>query len=247
MNIAFIGCMVMNREMCYEIAHSDNNCRAWWIRQGLHDTPDVLHHELQRYIDIIEEEQLALYTHNKFDYICIGYGLCSDSVIGLKSKTIPLVVPKCEDCISLFLGASDRYYELFYKNPGTYWYNSGWIENGFTPSEESYHRKLEQYIEEYGEDNASYLLEVENEWNEKYNSCIYIKSPIYENPEHFNYAKRASEYLKWKFHVEEGDMSYFHQLLNGPWDEDKFLICPPKHQIIRTYDDQKINVKKSEE
>ena len=42
MRFALIGCMVMNREISHLIAESPNIVRAWWLKQGLHDTPDIL-------------------------------------------------------------------------------------------------------------------------------------------------------------------------------------------------------------
>ena len=51
MRIAMIGCMVMNREISLLTAKSENIIRVWWLRQGLHDTPDVLRAQLQKTID----------------------------------------------------------------------------------------------------------------------------------------------------------------------------------------------------
>ena len=51
MRIAFIGCMVMNREISHLVSESQYPIRTWWLRQGLHETPDILRHELQRAIE----------------------------------------------------------------------------------------------------------------------------------------------------------------------------------------------------
>ena len=42
MRLAIIGCMVMNREISHLVSESRHVVRVWWLRQGLHDTPDVL-------------------------------------------------------------------------------------------------------------------------------------------------------------------------------------------------------------
>lgn len=138
MRIALIGCMVMNREISHLVSKSYNVVRTWWLRQGLHDTPDMPRMELQRIVDEIEEENLRLRKSMRFEAITLAYGLCSNGVIGLKSRSLPLVVPRCDDCISLFLGSAERYRELFEQMPGTFWYNSGWIEQSFTPSKVNY-------------------------------------------------------------------------------------------------------------
>ena len=46
MRIALIGCMVLNREIAHLTANSKNVVRSWWLRQGLHDTPDLLRRAL---------------------------------------------------------------------------------------------------------------------------------------------------------------------------------------------------------
>ena len=96
MRIAFIGCMVMNREISHLVSESQYPIRTWWLRQGLHDTPDILRHELQRVIDEIERENSLLRVEQRFDVICLGYGLCSNGVVGLRPRSIPLSTPHCD-------------------------------------------------------------------------------------------------------------------------------------------------------
>ena len=154
MRIAIIGCMVMNREISRLAADSRHVVRVWWQRQGLHDTPDILRAELQKNIDAIERENEQLRPNQRFEAIVLAYGLCSNGVIGLRSRSLPVIVPRCDDCISLFLGSAERYRELFHKLPGIYWYNRGWIEQAFTPSKENYRLQREEYVQEYGEEKS---------------------------------------------------------------------------------------------
>jgi hypothetical protein len=232
--------MVLNREANYEISLSNNIIRAWWLKQGLHDTPDLLREKLQEQIDIIEKEQADLSDDKKFDSMCLGYGLCSNGVVGLESRSTPLVVPKCDDCISLFLGSQNKYLEIFNEKPGIYWFNPGWIENAFTPSEENYQIKYKEYVEKFGEENGEYLMEAENNWIQVYQHLIYIDSPVYQSSDYIDYTKSAAEYLDCQFSMEQGDMSFIRELLNGPWRNERFLICPPCHRITRMYDDNRI-------
>lgn len=240
MNIAFIGCMVLNREISLEASRSENCIRSWWLRQDFHNTPEKLKQELQKTVDVIEEEQGYLPDGKKFDYICLGYGLCSDSVVGIESRSIPLVIPKCDDCLSLFLGSCEKYRELFEMYPGTYWYNPGWIETAFTPSEQSYKELYKKYTELYGEENAEFLMEAENGWKTKYSSCIYIESPAFHKDEYLEYTIESAKYFGWKFHHEEGNMEFFKKILNGPWDEKEFCICAPDSRVVRVYDERKL-------
>lgn len=238
--IALIACAVMQRECSYEIAITENIVQTVWLKQGLHDTPELLQKKLQEQIDIIEEAQEDLDSIKRVDAICIGYGLCSNGVIGLKSETLPIIIPRCDDCIALFLGSADRYMQMFNEKPGIYWYNPGWIEHAFTPSEESYASRFESYSEKYGEDNAEFLMEAEREWVHNYQNCIYIDSPIYHNEEYAEYTKHASETYNWAFSRVKGEQRMFHMLISGDWDNDEFLICPAGYTVQPDYDGKKI-------
>ena len=239
MRLALIGCMVMNREISHLISKSPHIVRTWWLRQGLHDTPAMLRTEVQQTIDAIERENEILPKGLRFDGILLAYGLCSNGVIGLRSRTMPLVIPRCDDCISLFLGSADRYRQLFSQLPGIYWYNTGWIEQAFTPSKANYERKRAEYAEEYGEENADYLMECNHSWMSNYRHCAFISCPLGDRPEYPAYVRQAADDFGWNFHEIEGDMTYFEQLVNGPWTDDQFLTCPPGHEVMPEFSNRK--------
>lgn len=239
MRIAIIGCMVMNREISRLVSESRNTVRVWWLRQGLHDTPDILRNELQRALDEIERENSLLPENLRFEAVVLAYGLCSNGVLGLRSRSLPVVVPRCDDCISLFLGSADRYRQLFHDLPGVYWYNAGWIEQAFTPSIENYARQRAMYAEEYGEENADYLMECSNGWMKNYKHCGYITCPLGDCSAHEAYARQAAQDFGWEFTKVEGSMDYLDALVNGPWDDARFLTCPPHSRIEADYSNRK--------
>lgn len=239
MRIAIIGCMVMNREISHLVAESRHMVRVWWLRQGLHDTPELLRTSLQETVDTIERENEHLPETLRFEAIVLAYGLCSNGVIGLRSRSLPIVVPRCDDCISLFLGSADRYRELFARLPGVYWYNAGWIEQAFTPSKENYARRRAEYAAEYGEENADYLMECTNNWMTNYKHCGFITCPLAERPEHEAYARQAAADFGWEFTKVEGEMGFLDALVNGPWDDERFLSCPPHSRIVADYSNRK--------
>ena len=41
--------------------------------------------------------------------IVLGYGLCSNSVLGLKTEHATLVVPRVDDCIAMLLGSNEAF------------------------------------------------------------------------------------------------------------------------------------------
>ena len=43
----------------------------------------------------------------------------------------------------------------------------------------------------------------------------------------------------WEFTKVEGDMGYLDALVNGPWDDSRFLTCPPYSRIEADFSNRK--------
>ena len=168
MRFQFIACKVMQREVYFCAARSKNIIDVVLMQQGLHDEPDNLRSEVQKALGRSSDIK-----GRKYDASLLGYGLCSNGIVGLGAE-IPIVVPRGHDCITLLLGSKDKYRQYFDSHRGVYWYSRGWIETSDMPSRERYERTLKEYKEKYGEDNAQYLMEVEQNWMKEYNWATYI-------------------------------------------------------------------------
>jgi len=195
------------------------------MEQGLHDEPDKLRSEVQKALDNTCDIQ-----GRPYDASLLGYGLCSNGIIGLSAK-IPIVAPRGHDCITLLLGSKDKYQEYFDSHRGVYWYSPGWIESGKQPSEERYEKMLKEYKEKYGDDNAQYLMEVEQKWIKEYNWATYIDWGLADSDEYKNYTKRCAEFLHWNYDELKGSPILMQKLVDGQWDDGEFLVIKPGHKI----------------
>jgi hypothetical protein len=241
-----IACKVLFRELSLIAAKSKNFIDITYMRQGFHDEPNLLRERVQHEIDKIDRGD-DWYTYKScmnedFDAILLGYALCSNGIIGLSSKKYKIVVPKAHDCITLLLGSKERYKEYFDSHKGVYWYSAGWLENTPMPGKERYEFIRNQYIEKYGEENADYLMEIEQNWFNEYQWCTFIDWPEFDNTGHKEYTKQCAEFLKWNYDEVTGDKSLLVDFLNGNWDESRFLIVPPGKTIQPSYDGQIITV-----
>lgn len=72
-----ISCHVMCREICHFASISNNIHNVKFLKQGLHNTPDLLRKELQQSIDEVD---------GQYPYILIGYGLCSNGIEGIRAQ-----------------------------------------------------------------------------------------------------------------------------------------------------------------
>ncbi len=225
MRLQFITCKVMQKEAYFCAARSRNVVDVVLMEQGLHDEPQRLRSEVQKALDNTCDIQ-----GRPYDASLLGYGLCSNGIVGLSAK-IPVVVPRGHDCITLLLGSKDRYQQYFDSHRGVYWYSAGWIESGKQPSEERYQTLLREYKAKYGDENAQYLMEVEQGWIKEYNWAAYIDWGLVDSDQYRNYTKRCAEFLNWNYDELQGDPGLMQKFVDGQWDDGEFLVVKPGQQI----------------
>ena len=255
MRLKLIACKALTRELSYLTALSKNCIDVTFVRQGYHVTPELLRKVLQQEIDSVESgrdahtnafgddrESLNTGGNEDFDAILIGYGLCSNGIVGLRSKNHTLVIPRGHDCITFFLGSKERYAEYFRTLPGCYWYTASWIENSDLPNEESTRRATERYRKMgYDDDDIEFLLEELQGWTKNYKNAGYIRMPFFDKPELQQFTKDAAGHFGWKYNLVEGDMSLLERFLAGDWDAKDFLVVPPGCEVVASYDENIIS------
>lgn len=180
---------------------------------GLHLRPGELKNTLQRKID--EASQNA-------DSLLLGYGLCSMAVVGLHATTATLVVPRVDDCISIFLGSRDAYHRQASQEPGTYYLTKGWIEVGDSPFSE-----YERLVEKFGEAKADRMTKL---MLKNYTRLGFINTGQYEIERYRDYARRTASKFGLRYEEIEGSPALVKKMIDGPWDEE-FVVVPPGETI----------------
>lgn len=225
MRLQFVVCRALQREAYLCAARSAHIVDVVLMPQGLHEQPDRLREELQKAVERATDGAGVVY-----DATLLGYGLCSNGLAGLHAP-IPLVLPRAHDCITLLLGSKESYQQYFDSHHGIYWYSAGWIEHSLQPGRERRERTYREYVEKYGEDNAEYLMEMEQTWMKEYSFATYIDWGFPLSGEYRRYTKECADYLKWSFDEVRGDPRLFMKLVNGEWDDHDFLVVKPGEQI----------------
>ncbi|MBD3288130.1 DUF1638 domain-containing protein [candidate division KSB1 bacterium] len=228
-----ISCHVLWRELCHYAAISDNVFTFHFLKQGLHDTPDILRNQLQQSIENAPDE---------CDAILLGYGLCSNGIVGIKAEDKKLVLMRGHDCITFLLGSRQRYQQYFEKYPGTYWYSPGWIETGSHPMPGKKRLDLlrKVYVEKYGEENADYLMQMEHNWIREYSRATYVDFNYFETTHYKKFSQKCARELGWDYDELTGDPSLIRDFVNGTWKSDNFLIVEPGESIRASYDERVI-------
>lgn len=180
---------------------------------GLHVNPDKLRRTLQEAIDAVS---------GQYDTIILGYGLCSQAVIGIKANHCTLVVPRVDDCIAIFLGSRSAYCAQSRAEPGTYYLTKGWIEVGDTPFAE-YDRMLERYGAK-GAERIMHLMLA------NYKRLGLINTGQYDLERYRDYARRIAERFGLRYEEIEGSDALVKKMIYGPWDDD-FVVVQPGETI----------------
>jgi len=229
-----ISCHVLWREICYFASSSKNTFNFYFLRQGLHDTPDILRQQVQDAIDAVDGE---------YDAILIGYGLCSNGLVDIQARDKKLVIMRGHDCITFLLGSRQRYQQYFDQNPGTYWYSPGWIDTTMMPSKKRLDLIFQECQEKYGEENAEYLMQIEQRWIHDYSNAAYVDLGFYDTEQYKKFSKKCAEELSWSYDEQIGDPQLIINFLEGNWNTDDFLIVRPGEKVIASYNEQIIDVK----
>jgi len=180
---------------------------------GLHVNPEALRSSLQEAIDVAAEAA---------DTIILGYGLCSQAVVGLRANGCTLVVPKVDDCIAIFLGSAAAYQAQARSAPGTYYLTKGWIEAGDTPFGE-----YDSLVAQYGEERARRLM---GRILKNYTRLALINTGQYELERYRDYSRRTAERFGLRYEEIPGSDALVRRMVHGPWDGD-FVVARPGETI----------------
>jgi hypothetical protein len=185
---------------------------------GLHNYPQKLNQQLRQVVAELDATQ-------QFQVILLGYGHCSGGVVGLKSKTARIVVPRTDDCIAVFLGSRELCERERKKEPGTFYLTKGWIEHKEDPlsvymgeheSTKRYDKKLAQWC-------AKEIMR-------NYKRIALIDTGAYDLEKYVDYGRKTAEVFGLEFEIIPGSLEFLKKLLYGPWDDD-FVIVEPGQEI----------------
>lgn len=237
MKIKLIACEALAREAYLAAAGSPHVIDTQLLSFGLHNTPDELRSTIQSAIDSSEGKG--------YDAIALGYGLCSRGTADVRARSIPIAIIRMHDCITAFLGSRARYAAEFSAHPGTYYYSPGWIERKEGDMEQGFvdihaQRSAEhyrEYVEKYGEDNAKFLIEQEQQWLSHYTRAAFINMGVGDIDYYRRFTRDLAGDRGWEYSEIAGDVSLVRRLLEGDWETEDILIVRPGERISESFDD----------
>jgi len=242
MRLHAIACDVLARPVYLCAARSPHVVDLTLLRRGLHDDPRELRETLQGVIDGLPD---------RYDAVVLGYGLCGGAAAGIEARGIPVVLPRAHDCITLFLGARERYAAETEDRPATYWYVRDQLERPYLTTDgkrlgglgvggepdDDLDAIRADYVAKYGEDNADYLMEVFGAWRSRYGRGAFIAMGIADESGDEVVTREQADSRGWAYERVEGNLVLVRRLLDGDWGED-MLILQPGERLAMSYDEQ---------
>ncbi|MEI6451322.1 MAG: DUF1638 domain-containing protein [Actinomycetes bacterium] len=154
--------------------------------------------------------------------IVLGYGMCSNAVLGLKTEHATLVVPRVDDCIAMMLGSNEAFAAQSEKACGTYYLARAYLEECDTILSEH-----EKTVEKRGRERAERMMRL---LLAHYTRIALIDTGRYDLEP---YRARVAEFAeRFDLAVEDvpGTTRILDALVAGGWGDD-FVVALPGHEL----------------
>jgi len=215
--VAIVACHVLEPEL-EAVRNNDHQVRILYLDQGLHRTPQMMADQVQEKVDQAAEDA---------DRIVLGYGLCSNGIVGVRAGKQGLIIPRCHDCIAFFLGSHQAYLADFNSRPGTYYLTPGWIAERKDPL-----GIIEaEYVPRYGRETAEWA---KREELKHYTHIVLIDTGIADLESGRKVARENARFFGMEYvEVKGGSLAYFKMLIYGPYDSVAFIHLAPGKTVAQ--------------
>lgn len=204
-----IACKTIEKELLAAMTQVGCQYPVLWLESGLHNWPDKLRGCIQALLNDCRDA----------DTVLLAMSLCGNAVVGLKTWDFSLIVPRCDDCITLLLGSPERRKEL----PGTYFLTQGWLD-GERNLWAEYQMALEKYGSKRGKRIFSTMLT-------HYHHLALLDTGCFDRQTLEPVVQDMARELGLEPICLEGTLEYLRTLLTGPWESERFLVLPPNREL----------------
>ncbi len=211
-----VACRVMEPEL-ESARQGDNGVETRYIDQGLHRTPKNMAGLVQEQIDKAAPHAAR---------IVLGYGLCSNGIVGVTAREQGLIVPQSHDCITFFLGSPAVYEKVFKEKPGTYYLSPGWVAEKKDPLG----IVENDYVPKFGRETATWVMEEELK---HYTHIALIDTGAGNLAALRDRALENARFFKKEYEEIKGSLDYFVKLIRGPYSSDLFFNLKPGEKITQ--------------
>ncbi len=212
---AIIACSVFEPELERLRDPGSEGVHVVYLEQDMHRTPHLLPGMLQDEVD--KAAQWA-------EQIVLGYGLCSNGIVGVTAPQQGLAVTKAHDCVALFLGSIQEYNRLSRHCPGSYYLTHSWIERNKDPLG----MMEEEYVPRMGREMAEWGMREELR---HYTRFVFIDTGTGDRATLRARARENADFFGMELVEVRADTRYLEKILHGPYDGGSFYLLSSGEQI----------------
>lgn len=205
MNAVVISCKTIEKELYAAMEQTGCDYPILWLESGLHNWPDKLQMRLQELLD----------SCGNYDTVLLGMSFCGNSVVGLRTHGFWLVIPRCDDCITLLLGSLDKRLHV----PGTYFLTEGWLAG-----ELNIWKEYQLCLEKYGQKRGRRIFEA---MLAHYRNLALLDTGCFDCGALEPQIREIADTLNLTYIKLDGTLEYLKGLFGAGWDEDRFVLVPP--------------------
>ncbi|MFP4650407.1 MAG: DUF1638 domain-containing protein [Desulfobacterales bacterium] len=207
-----IACRVMEYELeSIRRQKGGDDIEIRYLDQNLHRTPEKMPELIQAEID-----DAAEYAER----IVLGYGLCSNGIVGVTARKQQVCIPRVHDCIALLLGSRQAYFRAFNQRAGTYYLTPGWVAEEKDPLG----MMENEYTPKMGRETAEWGIREELK---HYSHIVLIDTSTGDIEKLRKRARANAEFLGKEYEEVKGSRAYFQKILFGPYDTEDFVCLEP--------------------
>lgn len=198
MTYVVIACETLRDELMMAVRETGSSYPVIWIDSIYHVDPGKLRLKLQQEIDSL----------TGIKHVLLAYGACGNGLVGLKASTADLIIPKTDDCISMFLSKPGK---TFIRLKESYFLTKGWMESSKGLWNEYWYT-----VNRYGEKRARRIFDL---MLGNYQNLTLIDTEAYNFEEWKDKAQQLAEKTNLRLTTAKGGIWLLKQLLTGQHDE----------------------------
>lgn len=183
------------------------------LEAQLHVKPDKLKEALRTAVAEADQPGVT---------IVLGYGLCSNAVLGLKTEHATLVVPRVDDCIAMLLGSNEAFSMEAEKERGSYYLAKAYLDECANLVSEH-----EAMVEKYGEERAVRMMKLVLK---HYKRVVLVDTGRYDLGPLRERVREVAELYELAVDEAPGTTRIVDGLVADEWGDD-FVVAPSGHEL----------------
>ena len=210
MNYIVVACTTLRSEITVFMQEQGLRYPVFYIPDELHLFPEKLNAYLCDFISRLDN----------IDYLLLPMGICGNSTLGVPSHKTTLVLPKCDDCISLLLSGESL--SNIDRPKSSYFFTDSWLTN-----KHSLIREYERTVEKYGQRMGDTLMQT---IYKHYKYFTYIDSGLGNFETAVTQVAPLAKTVDVEINRVQASYGVLRKMLSLNFDDD-FILVPPGHKV----------------